>query len=239
MPKATYLAADSETTGLDPLRTAIIELGAIVLDEKLQPLGVDDVFHCFIQPPTTTRIEAQAIKINGHTWVYDQTSPTYQAALTPVVAWEKFVAYLRHHFGADLKPAPILVGWNPGFDEGFLKQLYRAYLRRLSVEYGVPFEELQARPLAGHKWPLHHHKIDGIGIARFLDIRNGTPRGSYQLAKMRNELCPQGGMAEKYGASHTALADVFAMLDVLNIMEQQYRQNILMEAATPAPEVLL
>lgn len=233
MPQPTYLAVDSETTGLDPLRTAIIELGATVLDEKLQPVD-DAVFHCLIQPFANARIEPQAIKINGHTWVTDTSSETYKNALVPAHAWEQFVKYLRQHYGEELKPAPIIVGWNPGFDEGFLKQLYRAYLRRLSLEFGVPFDELQARPLPGHKWPLHHHKIDGIGIARYLDIRNGTTRGSYQLAKMRQELCPVGGLAEKYGASHTALADIFAMLDVLNVMEMQYRQNILDSAAAPA-----
>lgn len=228
MAQQGYIAVDSETTGLDPLRTAIIELGATVLDKQLRPLdGESTVFHCLIQPPATAKIEPQAIKINGHEWVFNQGSETFKNALAPAAAWEAFVKYLRSQFGPDLKPAPIIVGWNPGFDEGFLRQLYRAYLRRLSVEFGVPFEELQARPLEGHKWPLHHHKIDGIGIARYLDIRNGTARGSYQLAKMRQELCPIGGLAEKYGASHTALADIFAMLDVLNVMEMQYRQNIL------------
>ena len=231
MTQARYIAADSETTGLDPLHTAIIELGATILDEKLQPVE-DTIFHCFIQPPDKARIEAQAIKINGHTWVHDQTCETFKNALLPAKAWADFVAFLRRHFGNTLKPAPIIVGWNPSFDEGFLKQLYRAYLRRLANENGMTLEQLQERPLPGHGWPLHYHKIDGIGIARWLDICTGTTRKSYGLANLRKELCPEGPewLATKYGASHGALADVFAMLDVLGVMTTQHRHNVLDEA---------
>jgi len=221
MAEAAYLALDTETTGLQPHDCALIELGAIVLDKQLQPIMDEgSVFHTFVQPHGNAVIERKAIEINGHSWAVDPTHETYLAAPTPPDAWKLFVTYLAKWFPK--LNWIITVGWNPGFDTDFLKAMHLRHLQRVALQVGVPVKEMVRKPLEGHGWPFHYHSIDGIGIARYLDIRTGQTRKSYSLANMRKDLCPTGGMAEKYGASHTALADVFAMLDVLQIMETQY-----------------
>lgn len=72
MARATHLLVDTETSGLDPERNAILEVGAIALDDSLAPVG--DPLEFTVRPRTGDEIEAEALRVNGHTWATDPAS---------------------------------------------------------------------------------------------------------------------------------------------------------------------
>lgn len=198
MHTTQYLAVDTETTGLNPAHNDIIELAAIPLDELLRPRENVSPYHTTIKPRLSGYIDAKAIEINGHQWVYDFESEGYKNALHPTKAWNAFYDWMKQHY-MDMKRI-ILVGWNVSFDESFLKQLYL---------YGTSgFENVKSN----HEWPFHYHKMDLITICRFLDMCMQHERRSYALEKIATEVCEKDAL-ERFKA-HTALSDIQMSLEV-------------------------
>src|SRR5271169_856246 len=110
-----YLLVDTETTGLDPNRHACLEIGAVLLDEKLNYAPEPRMFHRFIQPAPTAVIDHQALKINGHGWAADPSSELYQKAVEPHTAWKHFYDWLAVSCAAGGEPRNVIaVGWNVG-----------------------------------------------------------------------------------------------------------------------------
>ena len=218
-----YLLVDTETTGLDPNRHACLEIGAAVLDDKFE-LVPDAVFHRYIRPGPSAKIDAAAIQINGHGWAVDPSSETYLASPQPHEAWKQFFDWLAQHFAeAGIPKQVIPVGWNVSFDVGFLRRLWCEYLMDLAVKLNVQsWTQLRDHPLKGHGWPMHYHIIDLIGVCRYLDIRAGRSRKGYKLGIIADEvLTPDAREAlhTKFGAAHTALADAYTALHVIRALE--------------------
>jgi DNA polymerase III epsilon subunit-like protein len=220
-----YLLIDTETTGLDPNRHACLEVGATILDEKLDPsTAPETVFHHYIRPSPTAIVDRQALEINGHTWAADSAAEGYQRAVEPHVAWKNLYDWLARQCAAGGEPRNVIaVGWNVGFDVGFLKRLWCEYLIDLAPRLGVPnWQALRDRPLKGHGWPMHYHILDLIGVCRYLDIRAGRTRKGYKLGLIAKDVLSdetRAGISTKLGAEHTALADAFTALHVVRALE--------------------
>jgi len=199
--QAAYLCVDTETTGLEPEHCAMVEIGAIALNKRLRPLeGKSATLNLTLRPDKRVHeIQAKAIQINGHKWVYNENSQEWKDALPYEEAREVFHDFIVSHF-----PKPkfiVMVGWNVGFDERFLKAMY-AYQGESNVSYG---------------WPFHYHKLDLLAICRYLDLRAGRPpRKSYSLEALSKAYFGDG-MAKF--AAHTAMGDAQMCLKVLEAME--------------------
>ena len=199
-----YLCVDTETTGLDSDKHALLEIGAIVLNKHLRPQEGVDPFRITVRPVEGVHeIEAKAIHVNNHKWVYEPDSEAYQAAYAYPEACQEFHEFLTSVYG---KPTWIvMVGWNVGFDEDFLKALYTYTNTREGATKTFP-------------WPFHYHKIDLLGICRYLDIVNKRPpRKSYSLDAMAKHF--YGHELAKF-AMHTAMGDAQMSLKVLDAMEK-------------------
>lgn len=202
MSKPFALALDVETTGLDPEKHAVIEIGALVLNDRLEPGWefTEPTERLIILPHEGATVDPNALRINGHHWVEDSKSDTYNKAWEPVEAWKVFQNWLRSHFPE--MQYIRLVGWNIGFDLGFLKGMYN----RIRMEPKVV-------------WPFHYHTLDLCGICTYLDIKKGQQRRSYALQSVAREVLPEG-YSSKFGAAHTALADTLTALEVLHAIER-------------------
>lgn len=206
-----YLAIDLETTGLDPSRNSVIEIGAVPLDTRLQRRPDAESFHTYVQPWPDAEIAAQAIAVNKQTWVYQPESEEYKQRPNYKKAWEALTAYVARYYGDNPKFV-VLVGWNVSFDEGFLK--------RLCVWSNVNERVvIQDDDLKKFKWPFHWHKIDLLSICRYLDARAGkAPRKSYRL----ETLAEQYYSALAKFAAHTAMGDCELQLKVLEAVEKEH-----------------
>lgn len=98
---------DVETTGLEPGRHEVIEVGAVIASDNF------DAEISFSRKVAPSRIEAaytRALEINGFTpesWLQAASLPDALSALTPII-------------GGDI----TIAGWNPAFDVSFLKYAY-------------------------------------------------------------------------------------------------------------------
>lgn len=200
-----YIVIDTETTGLDPEHADIIELAAIPLDSQLEPREGVKPYHTFIKPRPHHPVSPEAIKVNGHTWALDSSHEVYKAALHYDDAWEHFFTWLKEHYA---KPSWIItVGWNISFDENFLRYLH--------AHPDVPGRS-GTQAYVKKEWPFHYHKIDLIGVCRYLDLRAGRTRRSYKLEKMAEHFF--GPIADFH--MHTALGDADMSIKVLRQMEE-------------------
>lgn len=213
--KPQYLAIDTETTGLDPTNGAeIIEIAAIPLNEMLEPHRDVTPYNVRIKPTPNSVINAKAIEINKHYWVYDHNSDEYNNAWDLKHVWYHFYKWIEQHYSEIQKI--ILVGWNVGFDEMFLKYLYTHY-RSANVQ---KYNHMHL----GLPWPFHYHKIDLIGICRFLDICAKCTRKSYALEKIAQDVCEKDELDMFH--AHNALSDVEMSLKVFKKMLELRSINI-------------
>jgi len=156
-----YLLIDTETSGLLPATSDVIEIGACALAGDLTLAGPE--FHRLIRP--TLPVAREAINVNGHTWALDPDSPGWTEALEPRAAWLAFEDWIREHYGT--RGWIVMVGWNVGFDHAQLKMLCDR---------------------AAGWWPFHFQTLDLLTVCRYLDIRADRSRRSYRLDALAKEL---------------------------------------------------
>jgi DNA polymerase III epsilon subunit-like protein len=201
-----YLLIDTETTGLDARKNAIIEVGAQVLDEQLNPVEAPP-FHALVRPHEGAIIDKRALNVNNHHWVEDPKSDGYAKALDPKVAWQALDTFLTEQY--DVATWIVLVGWNVGFDEEFLKGLH------VNVH--------DSEPTVGKPpWAFHYHKIDLLGVVRFFDARLGRNRRSYKLEHIAKEYF---GVMSDF-AMHTALGDSQMCIKVAHAAEKELLDRV-------------
>jgi len=210
MPEGQYLAVDLETTGLDPSRNSIIEIGAVPLDEYLNRRPDVEPFHTYVQPWPDAEVAQQALAVNKQFWVNKPESDEYKRALPYRQAWEAFWSFLYKHYGDNPKFI-VLVGWNVSFDEGFLKRM--CVWSNVNERVAIHDDALKK-----YKWPFHWHKIDLLGVCRYLDARKGRPpRKSYRLEALAEHYY---SALAKF-AAHTAMGDCELQLKVLEAIEKE------------------
>ena len=139
---STYVVVDLETTGLDPVRDQIIEIGALeVIDGKP---GAD--FTTLVQPVTVQPGQFVSPFITRLTGIgNDQLLKAPQAA--------EALAALGRFLGDR-----IVLGYNVGFDMGFLQQGFRKELHR-----ALPNDWVDVLPMAQTLFPLwEHHRLNNL-----------------------------------------------------------------------------
>lgn len=203
-----YLLLDTETTGLDPEHHAIIELAAMKLIVEDGTFGIPvghKHFHTLVRPAEHHSIDARALEVNKHYWCKDKESKEYKSALEYGAAWAALYVWLKKNYA---KPEwLILCGWNPSFDEAFLR-----YMHSYPEMPGTAGNAAYVRS----NWPFHYHKLDFLSIARYLDVRAQRSRKTYKLEKMAEHFY---GAASTF-AMHSALGDCHMALQILHRMEE-------------------
>lgn len=102
------IIVDVETTGTDPIKNSIIEIGAI---DFYNP---ENRFFINCQAKPNSEINDFALKINGHTAkdIYDPSKPSQKAAIESFNNWLKNISEFT------------IIGENPRTDLNFLNQAY-------------------------------------------------------------------------------------------------------------------
>jgi DNA polymerase-3 subunit epsilon len=201
-----YLLIDTETGGLEPDRHPILEIGAQVLTETLDKADIPP-FHTYVRPHEGAVIDDRALNVNKLWWSKDPNEQGYKDAAKPEAAWEQFTAWLTQQF--EVATWVVLVGWNVGFDENFLKGFFR---------HNVGGEPVTGQP----PWPFHYHKIDLLGVVRFFDARMGNVRKSYKLEHIAKDYY---GVAADF-AMHTSLGDSDMCLKVAKCVEEDHHRHV-------------
>lgn len=196
-----YLLLDTETTGLDPDKNALIEVGAQLLTPSLDQVDVEP-FHTYVRPGKDDKIDHRALAVNKQTWVNEPESDIYRnKAVTAEQMFKGLNDWLNRYGGASWV---VPVGWNVGFDYDFFKATFRK----------VHGDEPQT---GRDPWPFHYHKIDLLGVCRFMDARMGRSRRSYKLEDMARQY--YGSISEF--AMHTALGDADMCIKVAHAVEAE------------------
>ncbi|MEX0918853.1 MAG: 3'-5' exonuclease [Candidatus Paceibacterota bacterium] len=115
MKKHNLAFIDVETTGLDPLRHEIIELGCVVVEQKDRPgrgpeLIIKDELEYKIKPQNIEVADPQALRINGYNegdWLFAADLPQVMTDFADKVRSATFVAH------------------NVAFDWPFIEQAFR------------------------------------------------------------------------------------------------------------------
>ena len=104
------LVIDVEATGLDPVKNACIEVGAVLLDETLEPI---DDYSSLIAPWEGAQIDPKAMAVHNISLKELRKARDVRSVV------EEFHA----RFCSD-SSVPIIAGWNVWFDVAFLRALY-------------------------------------------------------------------------------------------------------------------
>ena len=138
----TYVVVDLETTGLDPVRDQIIEIGALeVIDGKP---GAD--FTTLVQPVTVQPGQFVSPFITRLTGIGNDQLLEAPRAAEALAALGRFLG------------DRIVLGYNVGFDMGFLQQGFRKELHR-----ALPNDWVDVLPMAQTLFPLwDHHRLNNL-----------------------------------------------------------------------------
>lgn len=192
MSRPTHILLDTETTGLDHTKHAILSLGALPLDEQFHLIEGAPPFHHFVQPREGSIVDPGAIQVNGLTWALDPESPGYKAATPSSELW----LHLRNYIHEVNLPKEwlVAVGWNVSFDMYFLETLFKP-----------------------NWYPFHYNKVDFLSVCRYADTRRGKTRRSYKLDNMVKDFVDVK-VASQFQA-HNALGDCYRTLEIIKVYQ--------------------
>jgi len=116
-----YIYVDTETTGVDPKKNAIIQLAGTIVAN-----GVSEDFNWIIQPHLGALVEPAAMAKNGI------TEEQLRTAKSSEKVFEEFTALLNKHVNKfDRNDKFAFIGYNANFDMDFM----RAWFLRNNEEY--------------------------------------------------------------------------------------------------------
>ena len=131
--KYYILAVDLETTGLDPTLNEITEIGAILLDEKLNEVGRFNDYVNVKHPERGIREE------NGkvfNVWEYTGINPDELKDHMPIKeVLRDFVDWVKEETQNSSLKNVYLFGQNVSFDASFLKQEFKRSKMRYPFDY--------------------------------------------------------------------------------------------------------
>ena len=111
---------DTETTGLDPFKNDIIELGGVIeTEEAPDVIFAAEEFLFKMAPRNWDSISEEALKINKTTVEELKSYPP------PMVVYDEFIGLLDKYIDRyDKKDKFIFIGWNVYFDWNFLRSFF-------------------------------------------------------------------------------------------------------------------
>lgn len=190
--KFMIYVVDTETTGLDENKNEIIEISLYRINDNQQKTWC-------IKPTNYEVIQPDALRINGHK--LDDLKHLTKFGKETYLDSTKVVVEIENWMMEDLGASEdrILVGQNPTFDIGFMKNLW---IKNNSIET--------------FPWGKRPHVLDTRQIALFLDLVKGERSEYYNL----------GSLVEKFGVhklkAHRAAEDtimtknlILAQLDIV------------------------
>lgn len=136
------LLADFETTGLDPKKNEIIEIGAILCDAKT--LDIYWEYEIKLKPVALHTAHPKALEVNGY------TPELWKDARAFVPGFIEFLAKLDHTM--------IMTGQNVWFDVGF-------YLQALETVRNIRFGDMNIDPLDPTPYGYSYHRLDIASMA--------------------------------------------------------------------------
>jgi DNA polymerase III alpha subunit (gram-positive type) len=167
-----FCILDTETTGLSPVDNEIIELAAIVVNEKLRPL---DALTFRIQPKHPEKASKKALEINGYS--PDTWNPQFFTHSAALKRLDKMISKFS-------KDAPVVIaGQNVKFDIGFLMEAYN----RESMPY--PFDKDNSVDLidVARLWSkysgTHLERVNLDYLSNVVGITNDRPHAAFYDAE--------------------------------------------------------
>jgi len=183
-----YLAADSETGGLDQNTHSILTLYLAVLDEKFNVVSELDLK---IKPDDGAPyiVTGEALAINRIDLAkHDKEASTVTDAATKIY-------YFLKKESSEGTDKLMFLGHNVSFDEGFiLSQLIKKKVWNLFVSY---------------------HKVDTVPVAQFLKLQGKIPK---QTPLNLEKLAVALGIRVNRENLHTARGDTLLCVEVLKAM---------------------
>ena len=136
------ILTDFETTGLDPKRHEIIEIGAILCDTKT--LEIHWEYEQKLKPVCLHTAQPEALAVNGY------TPELWKDAKAFVPGFLEFLAKLDHTM--------IFTGQNVWFDVGF-------YQQALETIRNIRFGDITVDPLDPTPYGYSYHRLDIASMA--------------------------------------------------------------------------
>ena len=189
-----YLFIDTETTGLDPKKNGVIEIGAIIYEDDADgnPIEIAS-FQGKMHGTYFESIDLEALQINGRSLIGDLCSTTTVSDQV----WQGFGDWLIQYVTKDT----IIIGHNIKFDLDFLI--------KNGVRYNLDFRRILGKPV-----------IDTKQIALFLNDADIVKFENSRMITVFNTLFPSADLNTEN--AHQAVADAsmcasiyFKMRDIL------------------------
>lgn len=186
--KWTYMIIDLEMTGLNPFQHGVVEVGAIVLDEKFEIIGE---FFMDLCPPDNIIIDPKALEYNGFTLDRIANGKSYEEFC------DYFDAFYETYFNGGQKP--ILVGQYVTADIAFLWSVF-SHARRDKLYEKLGNDIIDTKSIANQANAIARY--NGMNLP-FQSTSLSKPGGIAQILHL-----------ESYQA-HTAKWDIMATREAL------------------------
>jgi DNA polymerase III epsilon subunit-like protein len=175
---------DTETTGLDPIKSDIIELSMIRFNTGEQKTWL-------IKPCSFEHISPDSLRINKHKLedITHKTEYGKSTYLDPNVVIVEVENWLLEH-GASTN-STVLVGQNVSFDINMMLSLWKKCNSETT-------------------WPFGHHSIDTKSLAFVFDMVQNKYKDYYNLASLVKE----AGIKFEKGKLHSAKEDTLVTLEL-------------------------
>jgi len=197
------LILDVESGGLDASKHSILSVGAVVLDNH----KITSEFHTLIAEPNIVA-EPEALRVNKLS-----LKDIREKGLTPYVAVKSFDSFMDDAFGYG---RVAYGGQNIGFDNGFLRRLYRLAQEGESNVYYAPAGR---RPNLDFEKRFSYRTHDTMHILRFLGDAGALPFNTGSL----DDAIAYFGIDTSGDVSHTALGDARRTAKVLSALSRSVK----------------
>jgi len=155
-----FAIIDTETTGLDPNTSVVLEFAAIIVDD-----GVEVARYETKIKPTEEELQyahPKALEKNGYTDEAWENAPTIEQVAPDILSFLE---------------GCVLVGHNVGFDEGMLK----AHLAAYGIAGRIPYKKIDTVTLAyEHLIPLG---LKSVSLDRIREFLGWSKEGAHTAMK--------------------------------------------------------
>lgn len=197
MSNKCILAIDLETTGLDPEYHEITEIGAVLLNNKLEEIGTIDT-RCYIQyPDRALSFNKEGTVFNALQYAGLKLSDVTGNAATILRRAAHILSFLYSRLPS--QPTVYLLGQQVKFDEAFLRVAFKK----------ENYEQF---------WPFDRHVIatDALYFSYYLNKYKEIPPS----VSLKN-ICKHFNVENKQ--AHSALSDCRATIEVFKKLQEEWK----------------